>query len=157
MFFVFLDVDNSFVLWGTSRVEKVVDNKVYFKKFKPMLPERWIRDLSSKDIIGQNWGHGTYRYINAQIESKLEKLITLKDESFDDPIETVITDKEGKLSLKKHLIKERSTKLVSAFKQSLSSYKCCICGFDFEETYGQIGEGFIEVHHIKPVSSLKER
>lgn len=156
VFFVFSDIDNSLVLWGTSRVEKVVGNKVYFRKFKPMSPERWIRGLSSEDIIDQTWGQGTYRFIDTQTESKLKKLITLKDESFDDPIETVITDKEGKLSLIKHLVKERSTKLVSVFKQSLSSYKCCICGFDFEETYGAIGRGFIEAHHTKPVSSLKE-
>jgi 5-methylcytosine-specific restriction protein A len=26
------------------------------------------------------------------------------------------------------------------------------CGFDFEVTYGQIGEGFIEVHHLRPLS-----
>lgn len=31
---------------------------------------------------------------------------------------------------------------------------CAICGFDFEKTYGQIGEGFIHVHHVVPVSKL---
>lgn len=35
-------------------------------------------------------------------------------------------------------------------------YKCAVCGFDFEETYGEIGKDFIEVHHIKPVSSMGE-
>lgn len=156
VFFVFSDVNNYLVLWGVSKVKKVVGNKIFFKKFKPMPPEKWINNLSSKDIIGQNWGHGTYRYINTQIEAKLQRLITSRDESFDDPIETEIIDKEGKLLLKKHLIKERSTKLVSVFKQSLASYRCYICGFNFEETYGPIGMGFIEVHHIKPISSLKE-
>lgn len=29
---------------------------------------------------------------------------------------------------------------------------CIVCGFDFEETYGDIGAGFIHVHHITPVS-----
>lgn len=29
---------------------------------------------------------------------------------------------------------------------------CMICGFSFEQKYGKIGKGFIEVHHIKPVS-----
>lgn len=156
VFFVFSDIDNSLVLWGKSKVEKVVSNKVYFKKFKPMSPERWIKNLSSKYILGQDWGHGTFRYVDSLIESKLNKLISLRDESFDDSIETMISDKEGKRVLRKHLIKERSTKLVFAFKQSLSSYKCCVCDFDFEETYGRIGAGFIEVHHTKSVSSLKE-
>jgi 5-methylcytosine-specific restriction protein A len=29
--------------------------------------------------------------------------------------------------------------------------KCMACGFDFEEVYGKIGKGFIEVHHIMPL------
>ena len=28
------------------------------------------------------------------------------------------------------------------------NYKCILCGFDFEKQYGQLGENFIEVHHI---------
>ena len=31
--------------------------------------------------------------------------------------------------------------------------RCQVCGFDFSEVYGEIGEGFIEVHHINPLSS----
>lgn len=33
---------------------------------------------------------------------------------------------------------------------------CCVCGFNFKEFYGAIGESFIEVHHIKPLHSLDE-
>jgi predicted HNH restriction endonuclease len=32
---------------------------------------------------------------------------------------------------------------------------CMICGFNFEESYGNPGKGFIEVHHNKPVSTFK--
>lgn len=32
--------------------------------------------------------------------------------------------------------------------------KCAVCGFDFEKEYGPIGKGFIEVHHIVPISSI---
>ena len=34
--------------------------------------------------------------------------------------------------------------------------KCKVCGFDFYERYGEVGKGFIEVHHIKPLHSLEE-
>ncbi len=37
-----------------------------------------------------------------------------------------------------------------------NGYRCKICGFDFAEKYGQIGKGFIHVHHIVPVSSMGE-
>lgn len=32
---------------------------------------------------------------------------------------------------------------------------CMICGFNFEESYGDPGKGFIEVHHKKPVSKYE--
>lgn len=33
---------------------------------------------------------------------------------------------------------------------------CEICGFSFADKYGDIGKDFIEAHHIKPVSEMKE-
>ena len=33
-----------------------------------------------------------------------------------------------------------------------NGYLCKICGFDFERTYGVIGNGFIHVHHIEKVA-----
>lgn len=35
--------------------------------------------------------------------------------------------------------------------------KCQICGFDFKNKYGYIGENYIEVHHKKPLFSLDEK
>jgi 5-methylcytosine-specific restriction protein A len=32
--------------------------------------------------------------------------------------------------------------------------RCKACDFDFAVAYGEIGEGFIEVHHIEPVSGI---
>ncbi|MEW9674281.1 HNH endonuclease [Ammoniphilus sp. 3BR4] len=31
---------------------------------------------------------------------------------------------------------------------------CVVCSFNFEEVYGERGKDFIEVHHVKPLSSL---
>lgn len=31
---------------------------------------------------------------------------------------------------------------------------CAACGFDFEKTYGEIGKGFIHVHHLIPVAQI---
>ena len=38
---------------------------------------------------------------------------------------------------------------------SANGYNCMICGFDFQAKYGSIGEHFIHVHHIVPVSEMK--
>lgn len=35
-------------------------------------------------------------------------------------------------------------------------YKCCVCGFDFGEFYGDIGIGYIEVHHIKLLNEISK-
>ena len=32
--------------------------------------------------------------------------------------------------------------------------KCAVCGFDFVEMYGEVGKGFIHVHHVVPISSI---
>lgn len=31
---------------------------------------------------------------------------------------------------------------------------CVVCGFNFEEIYGERGKDFIEVHHVKPLSTI---
>jgi 5-methylcytosine-specific restriction protein A len=40
---------------------------------------------------------------------------------------------------------------------SIFGATCAVCGFDFEKTYGQIGAGFVHVHHLKPLSEAKGR
>jgi 5-methylcytosine-specific restriction protein A len=32
---------------------------------------------------------------------------------------------------------------------------CSICAFSFTQRYGPLGEGFVHVHHLKPISSLR--
>lgn len=34
--------------------------------------------------------------------------------------------------------------------------KCAVCSFDFEDTFGELGEGFIHVHHLRPLHEIKE-
>lgn len=35
-----------------------------------------------------------------------------------------------------------------------NGYSCKICGFNFQDTYGDIGHHYIHVHHITPVSQI---
>ena len=34
---------------------------------------------------------------------------------------------------------------------------CQVCGFDFLEHYGELGRNYIEVHHLRPLSTLDEQ
>lgn len=38
----------------------------------------------------------------------------------------------------------------------ISGDNCLGCGFNFEKTYGDLAKGFIHIHHIKPLSEIKE-
>jgi 5-methylcytosine-specific restriction protein A len=33
---------------------------------------------------------------------------------------------------------------------------CFVCGFDFGKVFGKLGDGFIHVHHLRPLSEIKE-
>ena len=35
-------------------------------------------------------------------------------------------------------------------------YRCRVCGMSFEETYGKEFKGIIEVHHIVPLSTIRD-
>ncbi len=66
---------------------------------------------------------------------------------------------EGKILTRLHKIRERSTSAVKKKKEVVLRRKgrllCEACGFDFEKKYGNIGKGFAECHHIKPLSDLR--
>ncbi|BCE01274.1 HNH endonuclease [Marinicellulosiphila megalodicopiae] len=67
---------------------------------------------------------------------------------------------EGLLKEKLHKYKERNTELIREVKrEALDKYKkleCECCNFNFSDTYGDLGAEYIEAHHLKPISSLKD-
>jgi len=67
---------------------------------------------------------------------------------------------EGRLLAREHRYRERNRKLVLRKKKQVLQTKgkllCEVCEFDFALSYGEHGEGFIECHHTKPVSTLRK-
>lgn len=66
---------------------------------------------------------------------------------------------EGRVLTRVHQARERNKKIVNQKKTKVlketGALICEACGFNFVEKYGEIGVGFAECHHIKPVSELK--
>ena len=62
---------------------------------------------------------------------------------------------EGKMGQRYVTYYERNPKLRSKAIW-YHGFKCMACGFDFQEKYGDRGSKFIEVHHLKPISSLEK-
>lgn len=58
---------------------------------------------------------------------------------------------EGQRLSREATVLSRNSKLVSQAKAHYGTI-CMACGFDFGETYGSMGEGYIECHHLKPLA-----
>jgi len=89
--------------------------------------------------------------LDIAMQEEKEKQPSLPDDPFEES-----WDDEGRERLKIHKRKERSRRLIRAFKAQLTDFSCSICGFSFEDAYGELGRGFIEAHHIIPISKLKK-
>ncbi|MCU5358372.1 HNH endonuclease [Bacillus cereus] len=66
---------------------------------------------------------------------------------------------EGKEKFRLHRYRERNNKLVKQAKERFIQVHgrlyCEACGMDFERIYGDRGRDFIEAHHRKPISEMK--
>jgi 5-methylcytosine-specific restriction protein A len=69
----------------------------------------------------------------------------------DDTVAEVLVSETPEM--RQHRRLERNPAAVRAAR-SWHGCRCQACGFDFEQTYGDLGSDFIEVHHLKPLSSL---
>ncbi|RXJ13456.1 HNH endonuclease [Bacillus albus] len=66
---------------------------------------------------------------------------------------------EGKEKFRLHRYRERNNKLVKQAKERFIQVHgrlyCEACGMDFESIYGNRGRDFIEAHHRRPISEMK--
>ncbi|MFE3857987.1 HNH endonuclease [Streptomyces griseorubiginosus] len=80
----------------------------------------------------------------------------------DEVDETGTSAIEGRLLVRRALARERDPKLRALkIRQVLRSgrvLQCEVCDFDFARAYGDLGQGYIEVHHVTPlyVSGTRE-
>jgi 5-methylcytosine-specific restriction protein A len=63
-------------------------------------------------------------------------------------------DYEDATRFRLHKRIERRAALAKKVKQ-LKGHTCEVCGISFARTYGKLGDGYIEAHHLKPIASLK--
>lgn len=120
--------------------------------------ERRLRSDSRFDYLdgpgkGQRWIHNGLRLYRDFLYEKEGK----GEDERDDFYESIVTGnhRDGKkiayYTTKYERNKENREAAIRAH-----GMKCQCCGFDFEKTYGEIGKGFIEVHHVVPLSYLGE-
>ena len=85
------------------------------------------------------------------IEGDIEPRAELEDE-FKIPAQATI------IETRKYAFHRKVERNPTAAKQAKKFHglRCQACDLDFEERYGEIGKGFIEAHHLKPISTLEE-
>lgn len=71
-----------------------------------------------------------------------------------------ISAREGALSACSHLRHERSRRIIAAKRRRVmrttGRVACEACAFDFQQFYGNIGVGFCEVHHLRPLGKANQ-
>ncbi len=121
-------------------------------------------DLSLKQLTWQNLGYRIGKVLGHKSSNEIYKIFEYyaynykqKDEEILIPEE--ISEVEGYFegSMKRISVNiyERNNK---AREKCIKYYgvSCYICGFNFEEKYGEIGRQFIHVHHLKQLSEIRE-
>ncbi len=80
-----------------------------------------------------------------------QELIYNDNEEIEDSLSNKVFEKKN---LKYHYRIERNTNISKKVKQK-KGYKCEACQFDFKTKYGELGNEFIEAHHLIPIASLE--
>lgn len=118
-------------------------------------PNKGLSNASKLDKVIYNEFVSNKKYLNA-IANKIKEMVNTHKNVIGD-----IDDEgfmEGALLEKQHKYKERNSKLVTQKKQQrlkeTGYLSCDVCGFIFKDKYGDLGEGYIECHHIVPLSEI---
>lgn len=143
------------------------DNKLLYLKYTELKTEL----ANNKKQIDQEYTYILNEILDTEvgevIESNTRTSTKNKDAVIDDgAIEEELTDidlenidsVEGRVVLILHLKKERKPQFIKKVKRlakkEYGELRCEICKFNFHETYGELGEDFIEAHHAVPLSQL---
>lgn len=86
--------------------------------------------------------------------------IDVAETGISDDDEPEIEDcEEGRVFTRMHRFRERNRKLAAAFKLQYrkrhGKLECAGCDLDFADKYGSIADRIVDVHHTKPVHTLK--
>ncbi len=139
-------------------------NGVYMKmmNFHHFNPEHSAKGLKGGSKLDKEIWDEFYdnRLILSQISDSIHDVIKsdktiLTIDVDDSDIET----QEGRLLTRTHWYRERNRKITDKKKSQVleltGHLKCEGCDFDFQKYYGNHGFGFIECHHVKPISEIR--
>jgi hypothetical protein len=97
------------------------------------------------------------RFTRQSVDFFMDVIRQLPESMEDDEPAEVFPKIENRRLVRSHLIRERSRFLAAQCKER-DEYECQVCGMNFASVYGQqLGTGFAEAHHKKPLGSLSDK
>lgn len=104
---------------------------------------------NEKEAIQKTLWNGFKPFFNNEAYEEYinEICASIVDENFE-----VLESKEGAWNYAMHRFRERDRTLINKKKASTNPLVCECCTFDFSKTYPDLGNGFIECHHIIPIN-----
>jgi predicted HNH restriction endonuclease len=125
-------------------------------------PPKYIVSIAAKIAGGVEFPASDFNAVEAKkyFQSRKYKIIDRRQEA----LKTIVNEDdestfaEGKKSFRRHQHLERDNAISKKAKAKrladTGKLECDVCHFDFTAMYGEHGTGFIEAHHLMPVSSL---
>ena len=133
---------------------------VGFQRFeRPVLIKHNNQHLEDiPENLKTNYWRNAVRPITKEIYDKIIFFAEINEKdtpSTMDNFTTVIKTKEG---VKKQVYSTKYERDPKLREQAIKIHglSCMACGFNFLKTFGELGRGFIHVHHIKPLSTTGE-
>lgn len=122
-----------------------------------------VKIKSDEEILAAPYGYISSKVLDSYIRFyaqnngiDLQTIIFPNIENVEEKTEEVEEQLvEGRLAESK-IIRRQRNRAARDLCLVASGYRCYICGFNFEEIYGEIGKDFIEIHHKKPISTFDE-
>ncbi|MEN9481184.1 MAG: hypothetical protein RLZZ298_2579 [Pseudomonadota bacterium] len=133
--------------------------RFYFRLPKKMTPPLTLADVAGfPEKTEQKNGEISVRITTVQQAGEVVRLafpelnfVSTNPDEYDDEQATEYW--EGSLKSVRVNAYERSGAAREACIRKWG-YRCAVCDFDFQSTYGKRGQNFIHVHHLKPISEI---
>ena len=115
---------------------------------------QWLADLIKEQ---GKFRFGLNRISNLRVIQGLKKASRTKQSEFRLPDELPPSTTKYYEGIARRVITNAYERNQIARTACLKKYgfNCFFCGFNFESKYGDIGNGYIHVHHLRPLSSIK--
>lgn len=141
-----------------TRTMNIASTKYYLEKILETKGEKTLK----KALASLSLHIDYYEGVTGSSIKKRKDILNEYLEKFKEVVDTYYGEENHELQLFEGAIKTVKMNIYErnayARKKCIEHHgcKCLVCDFDFEHVFGKIGQGFIHVHHLLEISSIKK-